>query len=256
MQGLVLSGGGARGLAHVGALEVLEAHGFAAQVVAGTSMGAIVGALWAAGYSAVQILEQVRKTPWLSILDLSLSLRIVNPQKLERYLASLLPQTFEELPKRLVVAAVDLVSGQVVYLHTGELTSAIVASAGIPGAIGPVEREGLLLVDGGVLDNLPVVAARFLGAHRVLAIDVTPDAQADAQDRSLRTPIGQARQVIRVMQERITQFRLAAYPPEVYLKPELSHIIGIESFDRYEEIVEAGRKAARSMYSEGAETRS
>lgn len=253
MLGLVLSGGGARGLAHIGVLEVLEVQPTPPQVIAGTSMGAIVGAFWAAGYTAPEILQIARKTPWLSMIDFSPTLRLISPKKLDRYLRGYLPASFGELHRKLVVAVVNLVTGKVIYLHEGDLVSAVVASAGIPGAIGPVEREGMLLVDGGILDNLPVVGARFLGADQVIAVDVTPPGHTDPADRALHNPLGQARQVIRIMQERITQFRWAAHPPEVYLRPELPGI-GIESFDRLEEIVEAGRRSARGMYSVEAES--
>jgi NTE family protein len=244
MRGLVLSGGGARGLAHIGVLEVLERWGFEAQVLSGTSMGAIVGALWACGKTAAEILELARKAPWLSLFDFSMSLRLINPSKLERYLGQFLPPTFEELPRKLVVVATDLPRGQAVYLHRGALPSAVVASAAIPGVIGPVMREERLLVDGGVLDNLPIVGARFLGAEKVLAVDVTPD------DRSLRNTLGQVRHSARIMQQRLTQLTLAMHPPDLYIKPRLDHV-GIEHFERLEEVVEAGRQAALEALGEG-----
>lgn len=243
MQGLVLSGGGARGLAHIGVLEVLQQRGFEAEVLAGTSMGAIVGALWASGKRAEEILEIARKAPWLSLFDFSMSLRLINPGKLERYLAQFLPERFEELPRRLVAVATELPRGQAVYLYQGHLPSAVVASAAIPGVIGPVVREERMLVDGGVLDNLPIVAARFLGAEKVLAVDVTPDAALPPDDRSLRNTLGQVRHTARIMQQRLTQLTLAMHPPDLYIKPRLDHV-GIEHFERLEEIVEAGRRAA------------
>lgn len=212
-------------------------------------MGAIVGALWACGQKAEEILELARKAPWLSLFDFGVSLRLINPNKLERYLGQFLPQTFEELPRKLVVVATDLPRGQAVYLHQGHLPSAVVASAAIPGVIGPVERKERTLVDGGVLDNLPIVGARFLGAEEVLAVDVTPEAALPPGDRSLRNTLGQVRHTARIMQQRLTLLGLAAHPPDLYIKPRLEHV-GIEHFERLEEIVEAGRQAALEVLGE------
>ncbi len=246
MRGLALSGGGARGLAHIGALEVLLEAGLDFQVVAGTSMGAIVGALFAAGMAPKEMLALARKTPWLGLLGLSPREGIFSRRKLKDFLAEHLPPTFEGLRRPLAVTAVDVRSGRLLYLTQGDLPSAVLASAAYPGLLAPVEREGVLLFDGGVLDNLPVDAVRFLGAREVFAVDVTPEREEEEVPKGL---IALARRAVDLMQRQLTALRLTLYPPEVYLRPELKGV-GIEDFRRLEEIVAAGREAARA-YLEG-----
>lgn len=188
MRGLVLSGGGARGFAHIGALEVFVEAGLDFEVVAGASMGAIVGALFAAGRSPQEILEIARNTPWLGILGFSFREALFSRGRLRRYLAEHLPQDFADLKRRLVVTAVEVRSGRVVYLFQGDLVSAVLASAAHPLLLRPVRREGLLLFDGGVLDNLPVDAARFLGAEEVWAVDVTPERSVEKPPEGVLGP--------------------------------------------------------------------
>ncbi|MBF6595273.1 MAG: patatin-like phospholipase family protein [Thermaceae bacterium] len=242
MRGLVLSGGGARGLAHIGVLGVLEAQGFEAEVIAGTSMGGVVGALYATGKTPTEILEIARLTPWLRLLDLVPRPGLISQRGLREFLARYLPARFDQLRKRLVVTAVDLEAGRVAYFFEGDLPGAVMASAAYPGLIAPVQFEGRTYVDGGVLDNLPVDAARFLRAKYVLAVDVTPEISLPGVPRS---SIGQVRRSIDIMQNYLTAARRSLYPPELYIRPELPGV-GIEQFNRLEEIVEAGRKAAHS----------
>lgn len=240
MRGLALSGGGARGLAHIGVLEVLEAAGIRFEAVAGSSMGAIVGALYASGLRAGEILEIARKTPWLGLLGLAPRRGLFSRRKLKDYLAEHLPPRFEDLPRPLAVTAVEVGTGRLHYLTQGDLLSAVLASAAAPGLLAPVERDGVVLFDGGILDNLPVDAARFLGAREVWAVDVTPEAGGGVPDNLL----GLARRAVDLMQLHLTAVRRALYPPEVYIRPRLEGI-GVEAFQRLEEIVEAGRAAAR-----------
>lgn len=242
MRGLALSGGGARGLAHIGALEVFLEAGLDFQVVAGTSMGAIVGALFAAGKAPGEILDLARKTPWLGLLGLSPREGVFSRRKLKDFLAEHLPATFAELKRSLAVTAVDVVSGRLAFLTQGDLPSAVLASAAYPGLLAPVEREGRLLFDGGVLDNLPVDAARLLGAQEVYAVDVTPERGVEASPRGL---LALARRAVDLMQAQLTAVRLTLYAPEVYVRPGLLGV-GVEDFRRLEEIVEAGRQAARA----------
>ncbi|HEU4741324.1 MAG TPA: patatin-like phospholipase family protein [Meiothermus sp.] len=245
MQAVVLSGGGARGLAHIGVLEVLEANGFEAEVVAGTSMGAIIGALWAAGKNAAEILEIARHTPWLRLLSLNpRTTGLISERRMRELLALHLPETFEALERRLIVTATDLETGRLAYFFEGDLRGAVLASSAYPGLFSPVVFDRRTFVDGGVLDNLPVDAARFLQAKTVLAVDVTPEIALPGVPR---TAIGQIRRSVDIMQNHLTAARRALYPPEKYLRPELTGV-GIEQFNRIEEIVEAGRRAARVLF--------
>lgn len=204
--GVVLSGGGARGLAHVGALTALERLGYDPRIVAGTSMGAIVGALYAAGYSAAEVETLVMERDWPGMflpmpglygpdrdlrhpsirLDLGLGLGepgrgIVADWRINRTLASLLFDAqarsrgdFDRLPRRFRAVAADLKTGLRVDLGQGDLARAVRASMAIPGAFAPVEwMDGRIFVDGAIDDYLPVRTARELGAEEIVAIDVT-----------------------------------------------------------------------------------
>lgn len=243
MRGLALSGGGARGLAHIGVLEVFAEAGLNFQAVAGTSMGAIVGALFAAGKTPAEILSIARRTPWLGLLGLSPREGIFSRRKLKEFLAEYLPPSFADLKRPLAVTAVDVLTGRLLFLTHGDLPSAVLASAAYPGLLAPVEREGRLLFDGGVLDNLPVDAVRLLGATEVYAVDVTPERMVEKAPRGL---LALARRAVDLMQLHLTSVRLSLYAPEVYVRPSLPGV-GLEDFRRLEEIVEAGREAARRV---------
>ncbi|CAB1129122.1 Serine protease [Candidatus Hydrogenisulfobacillus filiaventi] len=172
---LALSAGGARGLAHIGVLKVLERHRIPVVGIVGTSMGGLLGALYCAGYSA-QGLEQlalkVRRGHWL---DFSVSrLGLFSGRKVEGLLRLLTgARTFAHCRPPLAVVAVDLERGRPVVIREGNLAEGVRATIAIPGLFSPVVREGQLLIDGGVLQRVPVDVARaeFPG-HPVVAVDV------------------------------------------------------------------------------------
>lgn len=173
---LVLSGGAARGLAHIGVLQVLSRERFPIDLVVGTSAGAVVGALYTAGLDLNMIAGLATRLNWRHLIRVVVPRRaVLEPIGLERVLGLLLrARDFSELSPALVVTAVDLHTGAPVLLREGPLVSAVMASAAIPAIFPPVERDGQLLVDGGVLLRLPVRAARSLGAGYVIAVDVSP----------------------------------------------------------------------------------
>lgn len=173
--GLALGGGAVRCAAHVGVLSVLEQEGIVPDVVAGVSAGAIVGAGIAARLPAADMLEAFRKATWLHIAVPAwlsrLSMLDASP------LGALIEKTtsatdFAHLQVPFAVVACDLLSGRRVVIESGSLRDAVVASSAIPGLFAPVRRGDELLVDGGLVDNVPVQAARDLGADFVLGVDV------------------------------------------------------------------------------------
>ena len=206
--GLVLSGGGARGAAHVGVLKVLEDMRVPIDAIAGTSMGAVVGGLYASGLSPRQIEKLMTSIDWQDAFrdrppreDLTLRRkqedaeflvkfplgfrdgRVVLPrgliqgQHLTETLRRLtLPvarvSNFDELPTPFRAVATDLETGDAVVMSSGDLTTAMRASLSAPGVFAPVEREGRLLVDGGIADNVPVDIARAMGVDIVIVVDV------------------------------------------------------------------------------------
>ncbi len=156
--GLVLSGGGARGLSHLGVLQAFDELGIRPAAISGTSAGAIVGALYAAGHRPPEILQFFTQTKLLKVLGLSSKftglLRMESTEK--AYMQFLVDDRFEALSVPLYVCATDLDRGETVYFSQGPLIKPLQASSCIPILFAPVEIEGRYFVDGGILNNLPV----------------------------------------------------------------------------------------------------
>ena len=207
--GLVLSGGGARGFAHVAVLEALEANKVQIDYIAGTSMGAVVGALYASGLSAAEVREKLLSVDWNSTLQdvtdrnersfrnksfegrnflgldlgigpesVRLPLAALRGQKLALALNELMLETatvsdFDALPIPFRAMATDLATGDAVVLGRGSLATALRASMAVPVVYSPVGIDGRLYVDGGVANNLPIDVARDMGADRVIAVDTS-----------------------------------------------------------------------------------
>lgn len=174
--GLALSGGAARGIAHLGVLSVLLEAEIVPDFVAGTSAGSVAGALFCRGWSPEQMLRLVRG---LNLLQLGRpSLRrpgLLDGARFEELFRRLVGDlSFADLSIPLAVVACDLLSGEKVILREGPLAPAVRASCSIPGIFDPVEMGPYLLVDGGVVDNLPVAVVRDMGADYVIAVDVHP----------------------------------------------------------------------------------
>jgi NTE family protein len=172
--GLALSGGVARGPAHLGVLAVLEAARLPVACVAGASAGAIVGAIYCAGDSLAKAQELVGSFNWWRIArPVWPRTGFVSFARLERWLTALIGDlTFADLRRPFAVVATDLETGEPVTLRDGSVARAVHASCAVPGFVEPVNIEGRLLGDGGVSNNLPVDAARALGAGCVVGVDL------------------------------------------------------------------------------------
>lgn len=172
--GLALSGGAARGLAHVGAIKALTQSGIPIDCIAGTSAGSLVGALYAAGNTWDDIEEVVGATNWRDIVRPNWSgLGLMSSERLERLLDGLIEgKEFSDLDIPFRAVAVDIVSGEEIIFESGPVARAVRASSSIPGLFAPVESEGRLLVDGGIRNNLPADVVRNMGAEIVIAVDV------------------------------------------------------------------------------------
>jgi NTE family protein len=176
--GLVLSGGGARGFAHIGTLRVLERQGVTIGALAGTSMGAIIAALYASGLDADALQELAHSVTWRDVIDLSFQAGLLKGEKLKTLLSEHLPERFSDLAIPLAVTCTDVESGQEVVFTGGDLISAVRASSCFPGAFEPVQIDGRTLADGGICNNLPVDALALMGATFTIASDVTPPRHA------------------------------------------------------------------------------
>lgn len=184
--GLALSGGGARGIAHVGVLSVLVEAGIIPDFVAGTSAGCVAGAFFCRGWSPEQMLRLLRG---LKLLDLGRpSLRrpgLLDGTRFEALFCQLVGQlTFADLSIPLAAVAADLLTGERVVIESGPLAPAVRASCSVPGIFTPVERGGRLLVDGGLVDHIPITVVREMGADYVIAVDVHPRQISDAPPRT------------------------------------------------------------------------
>ncbi len=170
--GLVLSGGGARGVAHIGVIRALEEKGIRFTRVSGTSAGSIVGALYAQGYSPKEIFEIVQQVSiFKSVRPAWAWTGLLRMDGLQELLLRYIPHNdFSKLKKPLTVAATNIQKGVIEYFREGELVPAVVASCSIPAIFNPLQYKGTLYVDGGLLDNLPVFPIRnqcefIIGSH-------------------------------------------------------------------------------------------
>lgn len=258
--GLALGGGGARGLAHIGVLKILEREGIPVHCIAGTSIGGIIAAACAVGlkpdFLEEEALRMASPRQLLRLADLGMPQRgFLEGQKVYAYLAGLLGAgTFENAQLPVAMTAVDLKSGRRLYLCEGPLLEAVRATIAFPGVFKPVEREGQLLVDGGLLDNLPTDAARTLGADVVIAVDVT----AKEAITSLFSNLQQAHYVpsglvetmevlwrsIAVMMTEIEHQCMRRARPDLVIRPDIpSDLLIFTGFTRAEEAIEAGIQA-------------
>jgi NTE family protein len=173
--GLALSGGGARGFAHVGVLRALVGNGIPIDVVAGTSAGSMVGGAYAAGMPVGDIEAMAARVRWTNMIRPSLSpLGLFSTVPMGRFLEHELPiRQIEEMPIPFAAVACDHATGEELIIDQGDAVLAIRASCSVPGVFAPViDKQGRMLVDGGVVSPTPVDAARALGADVVIAVDL------------------------------------------------------------------------------------
>jgi NTE family protein len=170
--GLALGGGGARGMAHVGVIRVLERAEIPIDCIAGTSVGSLVGAAYAAGLRDGRLTQMALNVRWRDLARLVWPRQgIVSFDKMETFLAGVMSDPdFGDLDIPYAAVAADLSTGEVVVLRQGRVARAVRASCSIPGIVTPVEIDGRLLIDGGVVNNLPISVVRELGADVVIAV--------------------------------------------------------------------------------------
>jgi NTE family protein len=279
--GLVLSGGAARGLAHIGVLKALEEHGVQIDAIAGTSMGAVIGGLYAAGYSVEELEKLALSLDWRQVLSddpprqdvpfrrkqddrdflvkrklsfrddgsLGLPLGVIQGQNLALLLERLLVYTsdtrdFDRLPIPFRAVATDIANDKKVIFRSGHLPQAIRASMSIPAVFAPVEIEGRLLVDGGMVDNIPMDVARDMGVDRLIVVDIGTPLQPREQ---LLTVVDVLNQSITMMTRRNSEAQLATLRSEDLLVQPMLAGFGSTDFGRAEQLIEAGYRAASAL---------
>jgi len=290
--GLSLGSGMARGFAHIGVLNCLMRHGIQPSVVTGTSMGAVVGACYLAG--RLPALEEwatsLNRMKILSYLDLRVrSAGMIGGKKLKKLLHEHFEDMeIEDLPHPFIAIAADLVTGHEVWLRKGSLIEAMSASFALPGVFPPVQRNDRLLVDGALVNPVPVAPAQALGARMTIGVDLNTDIIGKAakpgqgyqtvtgfdmfdekdvpEEEQKRLKSGMARRLfsrkkdapslfgvmvsaLGIMQDRMTRSRLAGDPPDIHIKPQIGHI-GLLEFEKAEELIALGEEAAEKAIPE------
>jgi len=279
--GLVLSGGAARGLAHIGVLKALEEQGVKIDAIAGTSMGAVIGGLYASGYKVEELEKLARSIDWQQALSdapprkdvpfrrkqddrdflvkqkisfrddgsLGLPLGVIQGQNLALLLESLLAHTsdtrdFDKLPIAFRAVATDIASGEKVVFSRGHLPQVIRASMSIPAVFAPVELDGRLLVDGGMVDNIPLDIVREMGVDVAIVVDIGTPLRNRKQ---LGTVVDVLNQSITLMTRRNSEEQLAALRrDDILIQPPLASISATD-FGRAEEMMDAGYRATRIL---------
>jgi NTE family protein len=264
---LALGGGGARGLAHIGILKEFDQAGYRVVGIAGTSIGSIVGGLYCAGVMN-QYEEFVLKmdlTRMFRFLDWRVPIRgLIGGRKIESYLRRLTgSRSIEELPIPFVAVATELQNGDEVRLKKGDLALCIRASHAIPGFFSPVLINGSWLIDGGVSNPVPVLAALELGDAPIVAVNVNSsgmppvEAAFEALNPGPRKPQEEPRLLsslsdsIAHLQYRLATCQLSCLNPAIILEPQLRGV-GLFDFHRADELIEEGRRTAKEVLASGA----
>ncbi len=274
--GLVLSGGGAKGFAHIGVLKVLEEAGVEVSYIGGTSMGAIIGGLYATGYNASQIDSIFHATDFDELLQdyIPRSSKNFYAKRNDELYAISLPfvkfkfgiptayskglynynllaklthdvrfvRDFNKLPIPFLCMATDIETGEEVLLNSGYLPQAMLASAAFPSLFSPVEINGRLLVDGGVTNNYPIEEVRALGADFIIGVDV----QDDLKDRNgLQDATRILVQISNLQMNENMKEKIAT--TDIYIKPDITSF-NVISFSNGKDIIAKGEQAAYAFY--------
>jgi len=242
--GLALSGGATLGAAHIGVLQVLEREGIKPDFVAGTSAGALVGAVYCAGVPLDEMADLFINMKWPSLLKLSLPkpIALFDMQPMEAVIKKIIGDCdFDDLEIPFAAISCDLMTGERVVLDSGPVAPAIHSSASVPGIFTPVELNGRMLVDGGVVDNLPVEQVKAMGAKYVIASDVS------SRGQNLKKPdniFDVLQTMFIIMQDR------GALPNndecDCYIRPEVTQY-SWWGFSEGVHVLEEGQKAAERV---------
>ncbi|MBG6186630.1 patatin-like phospholipase family protein [Flavobacterium sp. CAN_S2] len=274
--GLVLSGGGAKGFAHIGVLKVLEEAGVKIDYIGGTSMGAVIGGLYASGYNATQIDSIFQATNFNELINDFIprssknfyerrndelyalvlpfnKMKIGIPEALSKgmYNYNLLSRItrnvrhirdFNQLPIPFLCIGTNIETGEEVLLNKGNLAQAMIASSAFPSLFSPVEIDGKILVDGGVVNNYPIEEVRKLGADIIIGVDVQNDLLDRTQLKDATKILVQITnlQSIERMKKNVTN-------TDIYIKPDVTQY-GVISFDKGNEIIRKGEEATFAVY--------
>ncbi len=245
---LALGAGGSRGIAHVGFLQALDENGIKPDAIVGCSMGAVVGACYSAGITPKEMMETVDSLKFKDIVDIHLfpftKKGLLRSAKMRKKINTLLGHTnFQDLKIPFACIAVDLVSGEVVTLKDGDICEAVSASSSIPTVFRPVEIGNMELIDGGVIERVPIrVGKEEFKADVIVAVDVLGELR---EYKPLNNLLSLLLKVIEVSDCHQARRYYKKYPPDLLIEPELGDMqqFKVENLDfAYEEGYKAGLK--------------
>jgi NTE family protein len=246
--GLALSGGAARGFAHVGVLKALKENGIPIDFIAGTSAGSIVGAAYAAGMSHDAIIELGQQVSWYKVSSLSWSTKgLISNKPIANLIEKRFPfNRFEDLMIPFAAVATDMETGkEMVFKDKGDIGFAVCASCAIPGIFAPLERDNRVFVDGGVVSAVPTEAVKQMGADIVIAVDVISSGSTYWGKPSTLVGI--------LLQSGLMLLKTAAEHQhslaDIKIIPEIAHLRPDE-IKKMEEFIELGEKAALNQMAE------
>lgn len=246
---LVLGGGGARGLAHIGVLKVFEEEKVPVDMVVATSVGALIGALYCSGEPVEKIEKMGEIVRWNEITDLGdasivklmISEHLLSTEKMEKYLNERIGRKrFDELKIPFACVATDLQTGERVIFREGEVALAARASSTIPGVFDPVEYRHRYLVDGGLFDNIPTDVAQLLGADIIIAVTISSDFTKNNTSNVFMI----LTQSIYIQGKHFDEERLKQ--ADIIVRPKVSDVTAID-LGRSRECIDAGVVAARAV---------
>ena len=278
--GLALGGGAARGWAHIGVILALEEYGIKPDIVCGTSIGALVGAAYSAGkigqfkdWTVGLTIKNV-----ISFMDIALNGGMLKGERLMGFFRqNFIDCPIEDMKLPFGAVATELHTGAEVWLRSGSTLDAVRASIALPGLFSPVWHSGRLLVDGGLVNPVPVSLARAMGADILIAVDLSADTLGrhlvqesahasrpgspgyewvrkmksdfgvflsadDKAGRQLPSMLDVVASSLNIMQVRITRSRMAGEPPDIIISPKLAHL-GLLDFHQAQQAIEAGRRS-------------
>jgi NTE family protein len=241
--GLALGGGAARGFAHIGVIKVLEAQGIHPEIIVGTSAGAVVGALYAAGNNGFDLQKQAIKLDETKISDWSMPDRgVLKGESLQQFVNDAVGQRpIEALKKRFAVVATDLNSGESILFRTGNTGMAVRASATVPGVFRPVSINGHEYVDGGLSSLVPVRSARQMGADVVIAVDIS----ARPGSQPVKGTLDILLQTFTIMGQNLARYELKE--ADVVIRPQVSSVGATDFQARHDAILEGERAAQAAL---------
>ncbi len=240
---LVLGGGGARGLAHIGILKVFEREDIKVDLVVGTSMGAVIGAAYCLGFHATHMEKRATTLKWTDLFDPTMpKLGLAEGLKMQNVIADLLEhKTFLDLKIPLAVVTTDIEKAEEVVYTSGDLVKVVKASSSWPGIFIPNRIDGRLLVDGGIKNSVPVAIAKQLGADFIIACNVGFCVSTDLEINNLLRMILQSFQI---MGAELNKYQ--SKQADIIIEPNLGNL-DQAAFDKATEIIHKGQEAAEKM---------